>query len=85
MRDRLEKALRVQDREYGAEHRLVATTLTNLGSAYWDLGGAQKTRDVVEKALRIKEREYRHQHQQVAITRDNLGSAYGGLGCTHSS
>ena len=56
-----------------------------LGSAYWDLGGAQKTRDLVEKALRIKEREYGHQHRQVAITLDNLGSAYGGLGCTHSS
>ena len=84
MRDLLEKALRIQEREYGAEHRLVATTLTNLGSAYWDLGDAQKTRDLLEKALRIKEREYGHQHRQVAITLDNLGSAYGALGYTQT-
>ena len=45
MRDLLEKALRIQEREYGAEHRLVATTLTNLGIAYGDLGDAQKKRD----------------------------------------
>ena len=44
MRDLLEKALRVQEREYGAEHRLVATTLTNLGIADENLGNAQKKR-----------------------------------------
>ena len=48
MRDLLEKALRVQEREYGAEHRLVATTLTNLGIADGDLGDAQKKRDLGE-------------------------------------
>ena len=55
MRDLLEKALRIQEREYGAEHRQVATILTNLGIAYGDLGDAQKKRDLLEKALRIKE------------------------------
>ena len=82
MRDLLKKALRIQEREYGAEHRLVATTLTNLGIAYGDLGDAQKKRDLLEKALRIKEREYGPEHQTVAITLDNLGSAYGDLGDT---
>ena len=33
---------------YGAEHRLVATTLTNLGIADGDLGDAQKKRDLGE-------------------------------------
>ena len=42
MRDLLEKALRIQEREYGAEHRLVATTLTNLGIADGEQGDAQK-------------------------------------------
>ena len=55
MRDLLEKALGIQGRGYGAEHRLVATTLTNLGIAYGDLDDAQKKRDLLEKALRIKE------------------------------
>ena len=71
----MEKALRIQEREYGAEHRLVATTLTNLGIAYGDLGDAQKKRDLLEKALRIKEREYGPEHKIVASSLDNLGSA----------
>ena len=46
MRDLLEKALRAQEREYGAEHQLVATTLSNLGLAFGRLGDAQKKRDL---------------------------------------
>ena len=54
MRDLLEKALRIQEREYGAEHRLVATTLTNLGIAYGDLGDAQKKQDLLERPCASK-------------------------------
>ena len=78
----MEKALRAQEREIGADHQLVATTLSNLGLAFERLGDAQKKRDLFEKALRLKEREYGPEHQSVAITLDNLGSAYGDLGDT---
>merc|ERR1711943_110160 len=52
-RDLLERALRIKEREYGAEHREVAITLANLGNAYGYLGDAQKKRDLLERAYKI--------------------------------
>ena len=57
-RDLLELALRINEREYGAEHRAVATTLVNLGNTYGRLGDPQRQREILEKALRIKQREF---------------------------
>jgi Tfp pilus assembly protein PilF len=75
----LERALAIAEREYGPEHRQVATTLTNLGNAYGDLGDAARKRDLLEQALAIAEREYGPEHRQVATTLTNLGNAYGDL------
>ena len=41
-RDLLERALAIDEREYGPEHREVAKTLVNLGNAYGDLGAAAR-------------------------------------------
>ncbi len=59
-RDLLERALRIQAREYGPEHREVADTLANLGNAYGSLGDAARKRDLLERALRIKGRARKH-------------------------
>ena len=68
--------------EYGTARtaREVAVVLTNLGTAYGDLGDHAKERDMLERALAIKERAYGRDHPEVATTLTNLGNAYGQLG-----
>lgn len=79
-RDLLEHALRIQEREYGPSHRMVATTLANLGNTYGELGEADKQRNLLLRALKIKEREYGPRHVEVAITKFNLARAVFSLG-----
>ena len=79
-RDLLERALAIDEREYGPDHREVAITLVSLGNAYGSLGNAAKSRDLLERALAILEREYGPDHRNVASTLGNLGNAYGSLG-----
>merc|ERR1719235_1193780 len=74
-RDLLEHALRIQEREYGPNHRMVATTLANLGNTYGELGETERQRELLERALHIKEREYGAKHVEVAITKFNLARA----------
>ena len=62
------------------ERAASSALLTNLGSAYGDLGDAAKMRDLLERALRIMEAYYGKDHIEVAKTLFNLGNAYGGLG-----
>ena len=47
----LERALAIQEREYGPEHREVAITLTNLGNAYGSLGDAQKQKELLHRVV----------------------------------
>ena len=78
----LEKALRIKEREYGLEHREVAT-LTSLGNAYGYLGDAQVMRDLLKKAVCIQERVYGPGHRVVAHV---VGCSLGCLGsvcCCH--
>merc|ERR1719254_150537 len=67
-RDLLERALAIDEREYGPDHREVAITLTSLGNACGDLGDAARQRDLSERTLAIMEREYGPDHREVAIT-----------------
>mmetsp|Transcript_57462 Transcript_57462/g.134731 ORF Transcript_57462/g.134731 Transcript_57462/m.134731 type:complete len:176 (+) Transcript_57462:119-646(+) len=85
----LEKALKIQEGQYGPDHAEVATTLFDLGKAYGDLFEAsgsrvtdclEASRDHLERALRIKEAHYGADHAEVLITLRNLGTAYGKLG-----
>ena len=63
----MEKALCIQERVYGPEHRVVATILTNLGNAYGDLGDPQMKRDLLAEALHIQGREYETEHRQLHL------------------
>mgnify|MGYP001322658050 CR=1 FL=1 len=77
----LERALAIQEREYGPDHREVAVTLTNLGNAYGALGDAAKKRELLERALAIKEREYGPEHRELGDRGGHvvdLGVALGG-------
>ena len=60
----LERALAIEERAYGRDHPEVATTLTNLGNAYGDLGDHAKERDMLERALAINERAYGRDHEK---------------------
>ena len=75
-----ERSLAIKERAYGRDHPNVATTLTNLGLAYGDLGDQAKKRDMLERSLAIKERAYGRDHVNVAPTLFNLGMAHGNLG-----
>ncbi len=46
MQEVLERALQIQEREYGKDHREVATTLMQLGSMYGAIGDAERQRDI---------------------------------------
>ena len=81
MRDLVERALVINEREYGSDHRLVAPTLTNLGIAYGALGDAGKKRHLLEKTLVIKEREYGSDHRVVAKTLKSLQCVWCSGGC----
>eukprot|EP00971_Amphidinium_carterae_P056397 1113914-Amphidinium_carterae.1 len=54
-RDYLERALRIQEPQYGPDHPGMSIMLANLGNAYGALGDASKQRDYLERALRIEE------------------------------
>jgi tetratricopeptide (TPR) repeat protein len=76
----IERALRIQEQEYGPDHSEVARTLTNLGNVLDMLGQSDKARDAYERALRIQEQEYGPDHSEIAITLTNLGNAWNELG-----
>ena len=75
-----ERALAIQEREFGPDHRELAATLGNLGGVWGDLGQPGKARELYERALAIQEREFGPDHPEVATTLGNLGSVWGDLG-----
>ena len=73
-RDLLERALAIKEREYGPEHRAVASTLANLGDAYGRLGDVAEQRGLLERALAISRREFGPDHPHSQICTDTLAS-----------
>ena len=68
-----ERALRIDEAAYGADHPAVATCANNLGRvlrAQDDYAGA---RTLYERALRISEAALGAEHRTVAIRLNNLG------------
>jgi tetratricopeptide (TPR) repeat protein len=55
----LETTLQLQEREYGQQHPITITTLTNLGAAYRKAGRLSQAFDVLTKALRVAQAVYR--------------------------
>ena len=73
-RDMLERALAIKERTYGRDHMKLATTLTNLGSAYDSLGDEAKAVEVLKRAIEIKERAFGCDHPNVAKTLLMIGA-----------
>jgi tetratricopeptide (TPR) repeat protein len=59
----LERALAIQEREYGLEHPNVAATLTKLATAHGALGDPDKQKELLERALAIDERKFESDHR----------------------
>jgi tetratricopeptide (TPR) repeat protein len=76
----LERALRIFEVAYGADHPHVAITLTNLGIVHRELGHHQRAVELYERALRIDEAVYGPDHPGVASTLTNLGVVHRVLG-----
>ena len=76
----LERALRINEAQYGPDRAEVAITLANLANAIGDLGDAAKQKELLERALRIKEAHYGLDHVEVAKPLGSLASAIGDLG-----
>ena len=57
-RELLERALTIQEAEYGPHHREVAITLTNLAMAHGVVGSASFVRETSARALRIIRAEF---------------------------
>ena len=74
------RLLELTEAAYGPDHPEVASSLTDLGNAWSDLGQPAKARELHERALRINEREFGPDHPQVASTLSNLGVAWRHLG-----
>jgi tetratricopeptide (TPR) repeat protein len=67
-----ERALAIEEREYGRDHPEVARALGNLGSAWRDLGEPAKARELYVRALRILLAHVPSGHSDVSIVTRNL-------------
>ena len=80
----LERALAIFEQVYQAtpNHPEIASTLTNLGNAWSDLGDGRQAVSFYERALAIDEQVYQAtpHHPEIASTLNNLGAAWGDLG-----
>ncbi len=75
-----ERALKVAETAYGADHPDVATRLNNLGNVLHDLDDLAGARDCFERALKIDEAAFGPDHPKVAVRANNLGSVLRALG-----
>ena len=79
-RDLIQRALTIEEREYGPDHVELARTLNNLAAAWYELGEPAKARDLHQRALTLQEREYGPDHPELARTMGSLGTVLLGLG-----
>ena len=79
-RERLERALRVEEAASGPDHPEVAHILSNLGIVLNELGDLPAARQQLERALTIQEAAYGPDHPRVAVTLVNLGIVMRELG-----
>ncbi|CAK0821458.1 unnamed protein product, partial [Prorocentrum cordatum] len=59
-----ERALKIKEKFYGADHHSVARTLAGLGCAYGRLGDVTKQRQLLERALGVQEAFYGPDHAE---------------------
>jgi tetratricopeptide (TPR) repeat protein len=75
-----ERALKIFEKQLGAEHPNVATLVNNLGLVLKDLGDLAGAKAAYERALRIDEASYGPDHPEVATDVNNLGRVLQDLG-----
>lgn len=76
----MERALKIDEAAYGAEHPDVAVDVSNLGGVLKDLGDFAGARACYERALKINEVADGPDHPSVAGAVNNLGSVLRSLG-----
>jgi len=72
----LREALAIREKELGAEHPDVATSLDKLGDLLWIRGNYAEAEAALLRALAIREKEFGPDHLLVADVLDHLGSVY---------
>ncbi len=75
-----ERALKIDEANFGAEHPNVATDVNNLGLVMQDLGDLNGARTAFERALKIFEKQLGENHPNVATLVNNLGNVMQALG-----
>jgi len=75
-----ERALKIKEAHYGADHSSTNISLANLSTAYLSLGEYEKAKQLLERVLIIRETHYGADHPQTGLALINLGGAYGSLG-----
>ena len=76
----LKRALAIRERALGPEHPDVASSLNNLGNAFYHRGRHAEARPVYERALAIRESAFGQNSPDVAVTITNLASVYDEFG-----
>jgi tetratricopeptide (TPR) repeat protein len=75
-----ERALAIDEKEYGLENTIVARDVNNLGGVLHDLGYLPEAKRCYERALAIDEDAHGPEHPSVAIDINNLGSVIRRMG-----
>jgi tetratricopeptide (TPR) repeat protein len=65
---------------FGLEHPHVATSLSNVGTTYGELGQYEEALEYQLKALELRKKILGQEHPDVATSLNNVGVAYGKLG-----
>src|SRR5436305_14613150 len=71
-----ERALKIYDREFEADHINSAKTINNLGNVYNSQGNYKEAISYYERALKIKDREFETDHINSARTINNINILY---------
>ena len=75
-----ERALKIYEREFGADHINSANTINNIGETYRRQGKHVEAMSCYERALKIYEREFGVDHVNSASTLHNIGLVYANMG-----
>ena len=75
-----QRALAINEKALGPEHRATAVTLNNLATLYWAQGRYTQALPLYERALAIREKALGPEHPETAQSLSNLGLLYQTLG-----
>ena len=72
----MRSALKIDEKNFGADHPDVAIDLTNLGQLLFQTNRAEEAEPIMQRALRIDQKTLGEHHPQVAIDLYNLAVLY---------